>query len=943
MSTGVITNELVNGAFSLLNGALEFLNTGIGKTITQIILFSTAIASLIALLKAMKLLSATPLMGAFIGSLGTALPVVVGVTTAVIALSKAFELFKKYQYSKSFEGINEAIAGTDDEIASKQADLDNYRSRIDSLTDAEKEYVNTLEHEIDVLKQKRSAQEQTLPDAAVRDVQKEIIGHTQVGQYKEYNKATDAYNELIEAYKKSEGVTGKQKAALQDYIAQYEPYVNKLKEAGFSTEEIDSKFDGLATKLEVVKGEYKRVTSAVNEASGALANQKEPVENINQALASASEALEKFNNATSIDYGSAFKGYQDVFNKLSDNLGKTDAYTIKAAMDLYLPPEKVKEIGGDLQKGAKELAELFNGQFGKILGAENPLDAFVGMIKSSGGAIKTASGEIAAQIDADGKIQVTSYELLAQALGTAEDVAKAFFGYLQSQSGTIIHTDEQVNELKDALKGIDEQAELSGQNPLEAMVKGISETLNTVDAAEIKSWVDAIFALDGLKPPDNLQEIIDKVNEMNSAAASTDGEEKTMDFTVVVDTTAVDEAQEVIDKLDAKEIAEKLVPVEYGQATAAYDTWMALVNSTDKVHKTEYVDIYETTHKNTEKEATGTKSAKGGATLVNDGTPINGSQAEIIVQDGQAFIANGGETGVVDLKRGATVYNAAETQAILRKKGLQEEDLYGNGIASFADGTAGNKPDLATLDGGYYTDYSEGINYSSALFSFMGYSSADIAKKRKSISKWDDKKRQKELDKIYKELKHYRAMDIINDEEYYRTLYNINETYLKDRKNLEEDYWKYQEEVYGYEADALNDIIEKQEKLNELAKVKTQKVLVYRNGMYQYIQNTEAIAKAQRDVYGYAGGTTSASGGLSLVGENGPELRVLGQGDGIIPADITKNLMRMGSMPLGTFGGSSGDMYNFNIGTVKLENVNDVEGLFNGLKNLAIQKTATKA
>ena len=45
----------------------------------------------------------------------------------------------------------------------------------------------------------------------------------------------------------------------------------------------------------------------------------------------------------------------------------------------------------------------------------------------------------------------------------------------------------------------------------------------------------------------------------------------------------------------------------------------------------------------------------------------------------------------------------------------------------------------------------------------------------------------------------------------------------------------------------------------------------------------------------YASGTTSAKGGLSLVGENGAELRVLNKGDGIIPAQLTENLMKWGS------------------------------------------------
>lgn len=46
----------------------------------------------------------------------------------------------------------------------------------------------------------------------------------------------------------------------------------------------------------------------------------------------------------------------------------------------------------------------------------------------------------------------------------------------------------------------------------------------------------------------------------------------------------------------------------------------------------------------------------------------------------------------------------------------------------------------------------------------------------------------------------------------------------------------------------------------------------------------------------YASGTAGARSGVSLVGENGPELRVLNRGDGILPADITKNLWAWGSL-----------------------------------------------
>lgn len=60
----------------------------------------------------------------------------------------------------------------------------------------------------------------------------------------------------------------------------------------------------------------------------------------------------------------------------------------------------------------------------------------------------------------------------------------------------------------------------------------------------------------------------------------------------------------------------------------------------------------------------------------------------------------------------------------------------------------------------------------------------------------------------------------------------------------------------------------------------------------------------------YATGTTNARGGISLVGEQGPEMRVLNSGDGILPADITKNLWSWGmttpSAMLATLAGGVG-------------------------------------
>lgn len=63
--------------------------------------------------------------------------------------------------------------------------------------------------------------------------------------------------------------------------------------------------------------------------------------------------------------------------------------------------------------------------------------------------------------------------------------------------------------------------------------------------------------------------------------------------------------------------------------------------------------------------AGGTQNSPGGRAVVNDGAPVNGSSAELIVDNGDAYIANGGKMAIVDLSPGAKVYTAKQTQDML--------------------------------------------------------------------------------------------------------------------------------------------------------------------------------------------------------------------------------------------------------------------------------------
>ena len=93
----------------------------------------------------------------------------------------------------------------------------------------------------------------------------------------------------------------------------------------------------------------------------------------------------------------------------------------------------------------------------------------------------------------------------------------------------------------------------------------------------------------------------------------------------------------------------------------------------------------------------------------------------------------------------------------------------------------------------------------------------------------------------------------------------------------------------------------------------------------------------------HAQGSVSTPGGLSLVGENGPELRVLNSGDGIIPADTTRNLWDWGAYNPKDFMGSMRSDNIFHIGNIALPNVTDAKSFVNGLKQLAYQRAYKRA
>ena len=444
-----------------------------------------------------------------------------------------------------------------------------------------------------------------------------------------------------------------------------------------------------------------------------------------------------------------------------------------------------------------------------------------------------------------------------------------------------------------------------GQEELDEL-EGKLEELNTETGITVTSSADASNLIQSL---DQIKQLIDELN--------------TMSITIRVSVNAAS----ALSTLRSVRSAVTNIPTSW--STTIYCTDYAsgslnnIINLLNQI--TDKTVTVKVNRDDLNGKATGSNYFGGGPVLINDGAPINGSAGELVVANGQAQIYNNGEPTIEDLPRGAKIYTAAQTQQILKNiKALKDS------IPAYADGniTVPSEINAQTIQydpSEYYRENTFGPFYN-----------------------------QEQFEQWQKQRKHLLELDLITQEQYYLDLEEMNEKYLKNISGAQDKYWSYQEEIYKWKKERLedeNELLQKQieleKALGDLAKIKSQKILVFKNGKFQYMADVDAISEAQRNVNsilsgkGYANGTTNAKAGLHLVGENGPELRVLNSGDGIIPNNLTNKLLSMAKNGIGGLADTKEKarqvFYSFDISNLSLPNVKSAEDFFDGLKNYAYQ------
>lgn len=801
---------------------------------------------------------------------------------------------------------------------------------------------------------------------------------------------TDSQRNLYEAYQNGTAV-----------LYKYTGQLDNLSEAlGISSQDAEELASSLSEMESSAEESNEALETAANYVNGWT-------ESINGAIG-AKQAFDDAMEATG-DYDDAFKELSSVFSTLKSELenGQAASLTTRNALAQLVSPDILAQYDAANDKVAfmNEQIERLTMLYGE---SESGGMGFISVMQQLADAGSLAGATLTETSDGI-SYTITNLDTLAQSMGLTTgqifsliEASKVFGNEVNWDVAGLISSFETLGvEVVDVGNGIK-------QLDFGQIAEAYAASGATVE--EIRNIQHALEDADGIQLtniPANLSDIVSKADDSQTAA-----QQAKSDY-------------EALDGVSLDNLSSQIsgVTTQTRNATTAANN---LVNAFMRVRRAQI---------GVDSNAEGTSYAKAGPSFINEEGP------ELVRSGNKAYIPAGGKPAIVNLKEGDQVFTAEETAKILKGRFLtgsiqsHAQAIARSGVQAIVRGgryipssgrikTSGSgvvKRGTGTYSSASYSGSSGGSSTSSSGSSTSRsdtYSSSLAATSSK-----DD-----EFTAWLKAKKHALEMDIITEAEYYRELEKMNDQYYKGKLEYQDEYWKYQEEIYKWEKkqakaalqdqlnalkdaqdainnkydvelkkitdvnDALDDRIEYEKLLENLAKAKASKQLVFKNGRYQYMQDLDAISAAQGAIYdynrekqieakkeaienrrqqeldkiakqqeeinkklssltGYASGTLSAAGGISMVGENGPELRVLNSGDGIIPSNITKNLWNLGRSIIDNKGiaisnrnpvGMSMEFNNTTMSFPNIQTAADAKKFVENVKALAYQRAFSR-
>ncbi len=453
------------------------------------------------------------------------------------------------------------------------------------------------------------------------------------------------YSRIMDNLSKAED-NGNSKG-MRTFNAERNRLIKEMQDSGF-TEAYkqmtgnDFKFedmDGVVTQIQNVKTAYSELSTQIGAAD-------ETAENSRKSLAAMAQ--------TAQDSAIAFNGFnniQDVFAAGGNAVNNTVTQLIS----------NMREWGFENKDIAAQVALFLNG-FSDLQGAieANALDAVISNFISKGEQLGLTSGEIAekAALMKNGFSDIQQ----AAASGKINAVVSDFAKFGESMGMTV----EQVDALAHGLELVPENKHIELTANGFEILDGAAEKLKEFANENVHISVDADGNLTILDEATGKTQILQDIGAVNLAVNAEGNIE------------ALDAAGEKVAEIDG-ETAE----VTYTANTDEADQYTPDDKPADVVFhpNTEEVDAYQPDDKSADviyhiktvgtppkQQATGTDNFPGGLAMVNDQTGV-ADPRELILDHGRAFIPQGRNV-ILPLSKGAKVYTASQTKAIMTGMGI---------------------------------------------------------------------------------------------------------------------------------------------------------------------------------------------------------------------------------------------------------------------------------
>lgn len=1051
MALKVVDSDIVKGILDIVKAFAELGSTNVGSAITQIVLLSgvswgglqllgqsilpgiiNSFRTFAKVLSGMSLSTIAAEVGgtatALSAGLSAALPVILGVTTAIVALVNIIKGIKT-AYDEANPSVEEALSKLEEsktEYESVEEKYQEAKARLDELNATPYEArTPEIQEEIAKLEELVFLYEQ------VKQLRKDEV---------KYNASTYATAVEKEGFKNGVSVSGFVKtgektpeglSAVKEFVSTYEDLESAIIAAAYA----ESQFNGNIidiTDISAAKKELQLLGWTFEENITSLSSFKEQMSTFSQYISG--EETDVLTNANNIqilskeyerlislgqDYANALKeiDYEDLTTDQQVFLMQWDSM-IRNYEALIGFTEEASESVLSQAESFFAAGEALSGFAQSLLSAKSAYEQFKAILEQTGDYDDSFKGLVSVFGELNGEWEkgqvgsrafLTALELLTGKTLDSESATQYLTDNLTTLELLFGDSESGGLGLISAMQKLQEEGKLTGASVekvgdnLEISVTSFSDLASSLGISEsaLYSLTQALKVL-GINFSYTSDDILDKVKDLGDGIVENLGDKTTVNFEEFVkqaklagmSTDEILQIGEVLSDtagIDLNNVNEGMALLTGGaeDGTGAAndlesslegvgDTAGAVQGTSDAVsdlssNLSSAAGASSSLYRNLSNisglkfpslplrfNAEGTNYAEEGDSLVNEEGP------ELIQSGDKAYIAGGGNPTVTHLNRGDKVYTAEETKDILGGKNVDSIQAHVDGTT----GIGGGKAVIPLTDtGGSSSFFQKTIDKLREKLG-LGSTNQQQSSNSKTTSTSSESKTVKDIfDEWLKAKKHALAMDEITEKEYYEELEKMNEKYFKNSKEYQDEYWKYQEEIYKWRKSQLEDenrLLEKQieleKALGELQKAKEQKILVYKDGKFQYIQDIDAISKARDEVAkissemgiesgyatyfttnkaGYAKGTSNASAGLHLVGENGPELRVLNSGDGIIPSDVTRNLLSLAGYNNSKFSNGLDRikqiLYSFNIDNLSLPNVSNPTEFFDGLKNYAYQ------